>query len=133
GSQFPREIHGVADPRIHALPADGTVDVRGVADEKRPTGTETVGDAMMHAIRREPVHPRDVNPHPVDDTLADVVPRQLIVLMLALVANGADEPRAPIAVQREHAEKIGPVESDVHLSVHARSAAADVGDAERLL
>ena len=34
GGEFPRQIHGVADPGVHSLTAHGRVNVRRIANEK---------------------------------------------------------------------------------------------------
>ena len=52
--------------------------------------------------------------------------------MLGFIAHGADEPRAALALQRKHGEKIGVVERDVHLAVHHRAARLDVRDIEQV-
>ena len=44
---LPREVHRVADAGVHPLPADRTVDMRGVAEEKRTTVAEPLGYAMV--------------------------------------------------------------------------------------
>ena len=51
----------------------------------------------------------------------------------ASVAHGADEPRAPLALQRKDGEKIGRVQGDVQLAVHRRPARFDVGDVEEMV
>ena len=79
-----------------------------------------IGDPMVHAVGREPVHALDVDAHPFDHALAHVVPRQVVVLVLGVLAHCADQPRAPVALQREDGEKIGRVQRDVQLAVHRR-------------
>ena len=59
--QFPGEVHGVADAGVHALAADGAVDVGGVAEEEHAASVEVIGDAVVDAIGREPVHIVDVH------------------------------------------------------------------------
>ena len=76
---------------------------------------ETIGDAMVDAVGREPVHALDVDAHPLDHALAHVVPRQVVVLVFGILAHRADEPRAPFVLQRKDGEKIGRVEADVQL------------------
>ena len=128
GGEFPGEVHRVADAGVHALSTHGTVDVRGVAEQERATFAEMIGDPMVHAVGREPVHALDVDAHPLDHALAHVVPRQVLALVFGFLAHGADEPRAPLALQREDGEKIGRVQADVQLAVHHRSARFHVGD-----
>ena len=80
GGELPGQVHRVADAGVHALSADRTVDVRGVAEQERAALAEMIGDAMVHAVGREPVHALDVDAHPLDHALAHVVPRQVLVL-----------------------------------------------------
>ena len=74
GGEFPGEIHRVADAGVHALSAHRTVDMRGVAEQERTTFAKVIGDPMVHAVGREPVHALDVNAYPFDYALAHVVP-----------------------------------------------------------
>jgi hypothetical protein len=60
--KFPREVHGVVDPRVHDLSPDRTVNVPGIAQEERAPAAEPVRDPMVDVISREPVHPFDVDP-----------------------------------------------------------------------
>ena len=95
---------------------------------------ETIGDAMVHAVGREPVHALDVDAHPLDHALAHVVPRQLVLLVFGLlIAYRADEPRAPFVLQRKDREKIGRVQADVQLAVHRRAARLDIGDVKEMV
>jgi hypothetical protein len=107
--KFPRQVYGISNARIHALSTDGTVNVCSVAEQKLATFPEPVGDSMMHAISRKPVHAPDVDAHPLDHRLANVAPRQILVLMLGVLAYRANESSASLVLQREHGEKIGPV------------------------
>src|SRR5262245_13213170 len=68
--KLPREVHGIADAGIHALPADWTMNVGGVAQQECAPAAEPVGDSMVHAIGREPVHALDVDPEPVEHAVA---------------------------------------------------------------
>src|ERR1700737_532407 len=42
GGDLPAKVHGIADAGIHALTAHGTMNVRGIAEQERPTGVEVV-------------------------------------------------------------------------------------------
>src|SRR4051794_9972868 len=123
--ELPGEIHGVADAGVHALPADGTVDVCGVAEDKRTSLSKPIGDPMMHAVCREPIDPLDVETDPFEDALAHVVPRQLAVVVLTVGAYRADETRSPVGLQREDNQEIGGVQRAVQLPVHDRAARLD--------
>jgi hypothetical protein len=48
GRKFPGEIDRSADPGVLALPADRTVDVRGIAEQEGAAFAELFGYAMMH-------------------------------------------------------------------------------------
>ena len=72
--QFPGEIHGVADAGVHALAADGAVDVGGVAEEEHAAFVEVLGDAVVDVVGAEPVYFVDVDAEAVDGGGADVVP-----------------------------------------------------------
>ena len=120
-------------PVFMPLSTHGTVDVRGVAEQERAALPEPIGDPMVHVIGREPVHALDVDAHPLDHAPADVVPRQVLVLLSGVRAHGADEPRVPLLLQRKDGEKIGRVQGDVQLAVHRRSARFDVGDVEQVV
>ena len=133
GGELPGEVHGVADAGVHALSADRTVDVRGVAEQERAALAEPIGDPMVHAVGREPVHALDVDAHPLDDAPAHVVPGQLLVLVLGVRAHGADEPRATVLLQRKDGEEIARVQGRVQLAVHRRAARFDVGDVEEMI
>ena len=94
--ELPREVRGVADPGVHALSADRTVNVRRVTGYECMPSSKMIRDAMVHVIGREPVHVPDVDAHPSNDLLAHVVPREILVLMLELLSHGADQPRASL-------------------------------------
>jgi hypothetical protein len=79
------------------------------------------------------VHAVDVDAHPVDDAPAHVAPRQVFVLVLGVHAHGADQPRAPVLLQRKDGEKIARVQCGVQLAVHCRAARFDVGDVEEMI
>ena len=108
------------------------MNVGGIAEQERATLAEPIGDPMVHVVGREPVHALDPDPHPVDDAPAHVAPRQVFRLMFGVRAHGADEPRVPLLFQREDGEKIGGVQSDVHLAVHGRSTGFYVSDVEQV-
>src|SRR6202012_2271707 len=87
GGELPGDVHGVADAGVHALPADGRVDVRGVAEEEDAAAAEVFGDAMVHAVAGEPIDVLDVDVDPIEDVLGDVVPGELVVLSCGLVGE----------------------------------------------
>ena len=108
------------------------MDVGGVAEEKRAACAEPIGDSMVDAIRREPVHARDVDANPLEDARPHVVPRQVVVRVFGSLSQGPDEPRTPSALQRKHGEKVRSVQRHVQLAVHRLAAGVDVGDVEEM-
>jgi len=106
-SELPREIDGVADSGVHALTANGAVNVRCIAQQKCAAVPEFRNDAVVDVIRREPIDPLDVDADPLDDAPADVVPSELVVRNVRLFLDRPDQTRARFALQRENAEKIG--------------------------
>ena len=130
--QFPGEVHGIANAGIHALTADRTVDVCGIAEEEGPPSTELHGDAVMDVVGREPVHLVDIDVHLVEHSSADVIPRELMVALCRLM-HDADETCASSALERKHRQKVCTLEIDVNLAVHRRSRALDVGHVEDVI
>src|SRR5207253_9367605 len=130
--QFPGEVDGVADAGVHPLAADGAVDVRSVAEEKGAALSEARRDAMVHVVRREPVHAPDIDAQPLQEALAHLVPTELLAFLLRLGANGADQPGAAFSLEREDGGKVALVDGDVQLAVHERPAGLDVSDVEKV-
>jgi hypothetical protein len=57
-----------------SCPAPGrAVDVRGVAEKKSPIDPEMFGDAVVHAVRREPVDIHDADPEQRFEVRADIL------------------------------------------------------------
>ena len=130
--KLPRQIYRVADARVHSLAADGTVNVRSIAQKKRTARTESNGDAMMHVIGREPIHALHVDAQTFDDAAAYVFPLQRVVLRFRRLPNPADETRTSIALHWKNSQKIHIVERGVQLMVHHRTAPVGVGDVEQM-
>src|SRR5262249_32651815 len=89
--QLPGEIDGVANPRIHALAAGRTVDVRGIAEQEGSDPSEMLRHPVMHMIGREPIHLLDLNLEVIDRPIADVLELKCFGAVGALVAYGPDE------------------------------------------
>ena len=51
--ELPGEVVGILQSRVHALPADGTVNVRRVSDQKAMAFPELRRDPVMHFVRSE--------------------------------------------------------------------------------
>ncbi|TKW51916.1 hypothetical protein CTA1_2960 [Colletotrichum tanaceti] len=62
GRQLPAEVDGVLDARVHALPAGGGVDVRGVAGEEQAAVAVPVDAAAVPVEAREPAGLLDLEP-----------------------------------------------------------------------
>ncbi|KAF1858480.1 hypothetical protein Lal_00014997 [Lupinus albus] len=73
--QFPCQVDGVADARVHALAAGGTVDVGGVAQQQHAPRTVVARHAVVHAVGREPAHRLDLQAEARDGALAHIVER----------------------------------------------------------
>src|SRR5580658_395831 len=129
-SEFPRQVDGIADACIHALPAHGTVDVRCIAQQKRAALAKMFSNTMVDPVGREPVHALDVDTHPLKHSRAHIIPGKILALVFRFVAQGTDQPGTPFVLQWEDGEKIGPVQTDVDLPIHHWSAAFHVGDIE---
>ena len=54
--KFPGQIDGIANPGVHALPADRTMNVSRIAEQKRASLSEMLRDTMMNMIGRKPVY-----------------------------------------------------------------------------
>src|SRR5829696_3343700 len=88
---LPREIHGIADSGIHALAAHGTVDVCRVAKQEGAPLAKAIGDAMVHAIGRKPADALNLDGHPLEGTLAHVVPGQVSALTSVIGTHRPNE------------------------------------------
>src|SRR6185437_1013231 len=133
GGELPGEIDGVADAGVHALAADRRVNVRGVAEQENAAVAEVLSNAVVDAVRGEPVHALDVDLNPVEDALGDVVPGKIVIGLFGLfVANGADKTDAAVVVQREDGEEVGVVESDVEFAIGDAAGRSDVCDVEEV-
>ena len=80
-ASFQRQVHGVADAGVHPLAAGRAVDVPGIPGQEDPAVAEMVGDPVVDAVLREPVHPRHPRPGHLLDLPAEVVERQVIAVL----------------------------------------------------
>ena len=117
GFQLPGEINGVADARVHALPAGGAVDVGGVAKQKRASFAEMLRHAVMDVISREPVYLLDLDLEVRNDPAADVLEFERIGVIGAFIPHCPDKPRTPLSCKRKHGEEVGLVEIDMEIAV----------------
>ena len=67
----------------------------------------------------------------LDGAVADVVEAQRLGVLGALVAHGADQPRAAVAGQREERQEIGVVEVDMQFAIDRRPRRGSRGGADR--
>jgi hypothetical protein len=52
GSEFPGQVYGIANPGVHALPADRTVYMcSSVAQQECAPASKLAGHTMMHVTR----------------------------------------------------------------------------------
>src|SRR5262249_17576229 len=117
--QLPREVHGVPDAGVHALPADRAVNVRGITHEEHASASEMVGHSMMDVVGGEPVHASYIDTHPLDHAPADILPGQrgTPVRSQRLVSHRANQAGPTWILQRKHGKKIGAVERDMDIPV----------------
>ena len=73
------------------------MDVCGVAREESAAFAEMLGDPVMHVIGRKPVDLRDRHLHLLDRASSDVVERQRIGAVRALVAHRSDQSRTSLS------------------------------------
>ncbi len=113
GRELPRQVHGVADARVHPLPVYRTVNVRGISEDKRASLSEGRRDAVVHVIRRKPVHLRNVESEAIDGTTthivgttAHIVEGQLAASPVRRFAQGPDEAHAPFSLQGNDQDEI---------------------------
>ena len=92
--QLPGQVHRIADAGVHSLSTDRAVDVGRIAEEERPSLLEARRHAVMHAIRREPVHAAHVDAQTLQETLAHVVPVIILAPFFRPGPDGADQPDA---------------------------------------
>lgn len=129
--EFPCEVDGIADAGVHALPADGAMDVGGVAEEKDSAGAKVFCDAMVDAIGREPVDAFDGRVEVAKDVFADVVPGE-VGGAVGIFAHGSDETGTVVAFEREDDEEVIAIECYVEFVIQDGAGAFDVGDVEHV-
>jgi len=105
----------------------------GVAEQECPPLAESVGDAMVDAVRGEPMDLLNLDAHPLDHALTHIVPRQVVVPLRRIGAHRTNETRPPLVFERKDEEKIGRVEGAVQFAVHHGAAGVDIGDVNRWL
>ena len=60
---------------------------------------EMIRDAVMNVIRGKPVHPRELDWHPLQDLCVDVFPRECPALRQGFIAYSSDQPHAPLFLE----------------------------------
>ena len=126
--EFPREILRVLHPRVHPLPARGTVHVRGVPGEQHPAVTISLDLALVDPEVTEPVR---LGRRPLErgsrvEHALDVGEGRLRRLLVATPEIRDDPPSArPDWKHRDHASAI---ELDPDLRWIGRLLDRDVGD-----
>ena len=119
--ELPGEIDCIAEARVESLSADGAVDVRGVAEKKRPAGAKARGDPVMDVIGGKPVDLGDLDAQALQNDRAHVGPLQRSAALRRRVLDGSDQPRVAVALHRERGEEAGIVERDMQLVIHHRA------------
>ncbi|MNR00473.1 hypothetical protein D3C85_1162460 [compost metagenome] len=109
------------------------MNVGRVAQQKRMPGSKVVGDPVMYAIGREPVHLFDLHVQVFDGPAADVFKAQGFSLVCALVAHCADQPGATCTGEGEHGEEVRFIKVHMQFAIEGRPAGLYVGDIENLL
>src|SRR5690348_400911 len=130
GCELPCKVHRVPDSGIHALPADRTVNMRGVAEQECASVAKAIGYAMMHTVSGEPVHALHLDAHGVHYSFADIIPFEFVASTCSFIAHSANEPYSSLASPWKHGEKVGSIECDVEIAIHRRTAALHVSDVE---
>src|SRR5262249_25465084 len=126
GFEFPRQIDGVADPGIHALPAGGTMNVCRIAEQKRAPFPEMLRYTMMNMISRKPVYFFDIDLEVLDDPAADILEFERIGAIGAVVTHRPDQSRASLPGERKHGKEISFFEVDVQLTIDCRAGRLDI-------
>jgi hypothetical protein len=131
--QFPGKIDGIADPGVHALATNRTMDMRRIAQQKGAALAKMIRDAVVHAIAREPVHLLDFNFQMVDRAVADIGELQRGVVVAVGFPHHADQPHTFLQRERKDRQKIGFIEIDMEFAIDRRPGTIDIGDIESLL
>src|SRR6266404_1645603 len=133
GFEFPGQIDGVADPGIHALPADRTMNVCRIADHKRASFSEMLGYTMMNMIGRKPVYFFDIDLEILDNPAAVILEVERVGPIGAIVTHCPDQPGASLPGERKQDEEISLFEVDVQLTIDCRTGRLDVSDIKDMM
>src|ERR1700733_12209379 len=87
---------------------------------------------MVNVIGRKPIHAANRGMQTINDSLAYVIPGEFCVGLLR-PAHRSDEACSALTFHSENYEKIGLLESDVHVCVHRWPASLHVGNVEQML
>src|ERR1700758_3225852 len=75
---FPAEVDGIADSGVHTLTACRTMDVACIANKESAPHPKFIGNAMVDAIGRKPIHFRDFDIEKTLSVVANVFKIELI-------------------------------------------------------
>ena len=115
GGQLPAEVGRVLKAGVHALGANGAVDVRRVAEQEHTPLLEFRGHPVVDVIRREPLDLLDGHAEASLRGLAHVLESQVLTLV-QLGREQADQAEAIFRVHREkRSEPLG-LERKIQLS-----------------
>ncbi len=120
-------------PVFMPLAAGRAVDMSRIPQQEHAAVAEVLRDPVMHAIGREPVDLAHLNLHVRDRVRAHIFKLQTFRMRGALVANGADQSRAPGALQRKHRQKVRLIKVDLQFTVNGGTFGIHVRNVEHLL
>jgi hypothetical protein len=132
GREFPRQVHSVSDASIHALPTDGAVDVRGIAEQEDAALVEPTGNSMMDVVRRKPIDVRNLNAQTIEGACTDIAPGKLVAFPGGFFPHYPNEPRLTTRMKWKHADKIGLVKGNIQFAIHYRAGGGNVGHVEQV-
>ena len=95
------------------------MDVCRVAEEKDAPGSEAVGNTMMNAVGRKPMHGRDIELQMSDRLAANIIERHLAVL-IDFISEDTDQPHTPTGLKRKDNREILVLDVDVHRAIDRR-------------
>jgi hypothetical protein len=133
GFEFPGQIDGVANPGVHALPADRTMNVSRIAEQKRASFSEMLRDTMMNMIGRKPIYFFDIDLEILDDPAADILEVERVGAIGTIFTYCPDQPGAPLPGERKQDEEISRFEINVDITIECRAGCLDVSDIKEMI
>ena len=106
------------------------MNVSRIAKQKDTAGPEAVGNAMVDAVGREPMHGRDMELQMSDRPAADIVKAQFAV-WIDTIAEDTDQPHTFAGLERKDDREILVLDVDMHRAIDRRPRRIDIGHIER--